>query len=214
MNIADILPLLLIDAPECPDIVATNALISATRDFCDQSNAWNEIQDPFTIIDNTDIYDIDVPSDGLVVMVMDAWSPTYQLTGKSMEQISQLLPNWQKATGSQPIYFSSQPASGEIRLFPMPLNAQRLQLTMRVSYKPTRTATTIDDGLLDDYQDALLAGARAKLMMQPGKAWSNPQLAQMNGQLFAREIVNARITIDHDRAPGTIIARPARPFGM
>jgi hypothetical protein len=214
MTLDDLLPRLLVDVPSCPDFTAKLALVDAAIAFCEKTNAWNEIQDPFTLIDGQDIYDIDVPTDAQVARVMSVWSATRPLIPKTMAQITALMPNWQSAVGSAPLYFNSSTSSTQVRVFPKPMQALRAPLTPRVAYKPTLAATTLDDQLVNDYLQPLLIGAKSLLMLQRNKPWSDPQMAGLLAQGFAEAITEARIDITHERVESDIVATPGRPFGL
>jgi hypothetical protein len=214
MTLDDFLPLLLVDVPDVPDVSAKRAILDSAIEFCGETNAWHEVQDPFTLIDNQDIYDIEAPTDGAVARVMALWGPTRPIVPKSMAQISHLIPGWQSATSSLPLYFNSAPASSQVRVFPKPLQANRAQLTPRVAYKPAMFASTLDDALVADYYEAICLGARARLHAQVGKLWSSPQMATALAQAFTAKIIDTRIAMTFDRAPAQLSIEPARPFGM
>ena len=76
MLIADFLPSLLVDAPECPDETARQAIVAAARELCRESLVWNVIQDPFPLTDNEPVYDIETYDEAEPVLVMEAWLPT------------------------------------------------------------------------------------------------------------------------------------------
>lgn len=213
MDIADLLPEILVDAPECPDATARLAILNAAIELCTDSLVWNEIQDPFVLIDDHPTYDIDTPDQAEVVAVMGAWLPFGQLHPKTMSEIVQMYPNWQAASAPSPQYFNNVPGDSTIRLFPMPSNAQGARLTLRVAYAPTRAATELPDSLVRGYRELLLQGALARLQLQPRKPWSDPKLGAFNGERFAAGKINERIRVTHDGTPGSITVK-AREFGF
>jgi hypothetical protein len=48
---------------------------------------------------------------------------------------------------------------------------------MRVALKPTRTSTSIEDFIFEDYAETVYAGARFRLLVVPAKPYTNPELA-------------------------------------
>ncbi len=213
MLIADFLPSLLVDAPECPDETARQAIVAAARELCRESLVWNVIQDPFPLTDNEPVYDIETYDEAEPVLVMEAWLPTSRLFSKTMAEIGRLLQNWQVASGSTPVYFNSVDGETTVRVFPIPLNSQRQPLTLRTAFRPTRAATTLPDALINNWDELLLQGARSKLFMQSRKPWTDAKLAVVNGEQFEGGKVVARIKVLHENAPGSITVQP-REFGF
>ena len=69
MKTADLLPYLLAEVPAAPDVTAKMALVQAAIEFCRETQAWDELQDPITVIDGINTYDLDAPADASVVSI-------------------------------------------------------------------------------------------------------------------------------------------------
>ncbi len=59
--------------------------------------------------------------------------------------------------------------------------------------KPTRAASALPGILYNDWFEAIEAGAKANLMIMPGKPWSNPQLALVNRKIYLHGLGQAKI---------------------
>lgn len=213
MKIADLTQYIAGDVPGCPESTIRRALLAAAIEFCRETLAWDEIQDPITLGTNTPTYDIESPSGARVVAIKQLSGPFGDLRPKTMAEIAQLLPDWQTAKSGLPAYYNSAVDLASIRVFPTPYQPNGAQLTPRVAYAPTLAATTLPDTFVEERLDALLDGARARLMVQPQKAWSNPQLAGYHKDLFEAAKVDTRIELLHDRTPGSIVAETSSsPF--
>lgn len=68
-------------------------------------------------------------------------------------------------------------------------------LDVRVSSKPTRTATSVDDSVYNDCYETILHGARSIMYAQPNKPWSSVDLAMLEERLFLRGIRDARFKV-------------------
>ncbi len=211
MTLDEFLPHLLPDLPGCPDTLVKQQLLFACIEFCTETHAWNEIQDPITVIDKTYEIDVETPRDSRIVAVKDVWAANRKLRPVTMDQLFERIPNWQTAEGSEPTYYNASIDYRTIRIFPKPIGANRQTITMRVAYAPTMGATTIPDELAIRFWDGLIGGAKARLMVTPGKSWTNPALAQYNRQLFDDAILKAKIAAIHDRVEGSVSVRPS-PF--
>lgn len=213
MLIDDLLPQLLADVPGCPDATARAAMVNAAIALCRESQAWREIQDPITLIDGQHTYDLDVPVDAKPVGAASVWLPGRRVVSKTMDQIEVLMPSWQSATGSAPLYFHNVAGASAIRVFPIPQNSQRARLTIRAIYQPKLGATTLPDALIDAAFETILEGARMRLFAMPKKDWSDAGLASAHGTLFNNGVVDLRIRTIHEDTPGTLTV-VARRFGF
>lgn len=211
MTLDEFLPHLLPDLPGCPDTLVKQQLLFACIEFCTETHAWNEIQEPITLIDKISEIDIDTPTGARIVAVKDVWASNRKLRPVTMTQLFELIPNWQTAEGSEPTYYNASTDYRSIRIFPKPIGANRQAITLRVAYTPTMSATTIPDEIGIRFWDGLIGGTKARLMVTPGKSWSNAALSQYNRQLFDDAVLKAKIAALHDRVEGSVSVRP-HPF--
>ena len=199
----------------CPDPLLKQAVVMASIEFCQQTLAWTEIQDPVLLIGGVADYDLEAPSsDAIVVTVRDVWLGVKRLIPTNMEALPRLLPNWSTAESSEPLYYNAAHDRNIIRVFPKPVSpAPGLSLVMRAAYMPTANAATLPDFLGQRYMEVISSGAKYRLMTMPGVAWSNPTLGTYYRQLFDAGVVEARIAEAHDRTPGSISVQ-SRRFGF
>lgn len=210
MKISDLVRFVAIDVPGCPGPVIELAILETAIDFCRKTYAWDEIQDPVPVINGISQYDVDTPTDGEVVAIRAVWGFNRQLLPKTMAEIQRLLPNWQDGRSNQPVYYNAASTSPAfIRLFPIPENADGM-LTFRVAYAPKITSTTLDDDLVARYRDGLVSGAKARLMLNVGRAWTNPALAGVHVRAYENAKVEAKLAVMSENSPGTVTAQPKR----
>lgn len=203
-------PYLLPEVPGVPDTLAQQAIMRTCNDFCWETGVWNEIQDPIAVQDNINEYDLDTPSGAQIVTIKSIWMVNRELVPVTMERLQELIPNWQESKGSDPAYYNSATDYSVVRIYPIPLGANGAKMTIRAVYTPNQFGTFIPTFLVDTFLDEILAGAKARLMQMPGKAWSNPQLAMFNQGLYADGIVKAKVFIAHDKVAGSVRVRPVR----
>lgn len=213
MLIDDILPEILPELPSCPTPLARSAVRNAAIEFCEKTLAWNELQDSITLIDNQPTYDLEVPDGARVVAVMEGWNATGRIRPKTMAELALLLPDWQTAKSSHPIYYNNAAPAGTVRVFPIPYQSDRSKLTFRVAYAPTRVATEIDDDFVEANFGALCKGAKSSLMAMADKPWSKVAQAGIYAGDFQAAIVDARIKHLMDGVVGGLQAQP-RSFGL
>lgn len=213
MLIADILPSLIVDVPTCPDFTAKSALVRAAIELCVHSSAWNEVQDPITLIDGVSVYDIEAPPDAAVSLIMEVSVGSNQVLPTTILQVRDLMPDWQTAVGNRPLHYAAPTGGSTVRVFPIPKDSNRARMTLRVAYQPTLTAASLPDFLVNKHLDTLLCGARSRLFMMPKKDWSDPKLADYNKQQFDADKTDLRIVVLHGEVPSQLTVR-ARRFGF
>lgn len=211
MKLEDFLPHLLTELPGCPDALVQQQLLFATIEFCTETHAWVEIQEPVRLIDAQNEIEVEVPRDTRIVAVKDIWASSRKLRPVTMDQLFERIPNWQTAESSEPVYYNAAVDYRNIRIYPIPKDSQGRTITMRVAYAPTMTSTTVPDELGIKYWDYLQAGAKGRLMLIPGKSWTNPAMAGVYKQQFEDGKLKAKIDILHDRVQGSVSVRP-HPF--
>jgi hypothetical protein len=173
-----------------PSLVIIDALRKAANSFCMESMAWAVTNDPQSVTAEQETYDIDSPQGTVVAALLSVSFNGLPLEAKTPEQLDRLLPNWSSQQGTPAYYY--RPSDSEVRLVPMPAEDADDILVMRVAVAPDPlNGTGVDQDLSNKYHEAFAAGALARLYMLPGK-WSNPQLAQFYGKLFATRRDDAR----------------------
>ena len=212
MQIDDLVKFVRIETPGILDEIIVQAIAAAAMDFCTKTRVWDEFSSPVALVDGQSQYAMAAPADARVLSIGDVWAADRELTPITMAALVNVLPNWQTAQGSQPQTFNAARDWNAITLFPMPMGAQGAGLTFRAQYAPRITSTTLPDVLADRFHDALIAGAKSRLMAQVNVGWSNPQMAIHHGGIYDQAVAQARIDQILERVPSSIRVRPVR-FG-
>jgi hypothetical protein len=218
MLIADFLPRLLPDLPGCPSAAVKQALIDAAKEFLTESQVWNEVQDPTQIVSGVQEYSLDAPDSSArcidVRAIYAPWMPRGSLIGVTLAQIARDDPAWAERTGSQPVYYTRAFDFSNYRVFPMPTNVPAgTQVRVHGVYTLTDAATKLPDDIVTRYGEAIASGAKQRLMVQPGKTWSNDKLAVFHLGRFESGKLNAKIDAMHGQTTGDIFVPPRR-FGQ
>lgn len=191
----------------CPEPTLDLALLQTAYDFCDKSGVWDEIQDPQTIQAGVADYDIDRPSEGIMLRVREVWVDDRAITFMPIREVNQM-----SLSSGSPVYYNAAADRSQIRLYPTPSETGQ-SLKVRAVYAPTMTATALPDVLFNRYIDGIASGTKARLMAMSGAGitWSNPQMAGVYLTRFNEVLVDARIESLHENVEGSLQAAP-RPF--
>lgn len=95
-------------------------------------------------------------------------------------------------------------------VLPLPDAAQTYAVRMFYALKPTRTATGMDAALLNDLEEVVVHSALQHLLVMPGVAWSDRELASYHAKqgLFTLTERRARANLGNSR--GTMVATAPR----
>lgn len=199
------LPYVLPDVPGCPEIAAIQAIRNTVIDFCEKSLVVQADLDPVSLSAGTADYDLEPPSNRLVTKIIKLFYKNQELPPFGQDFVpSATFYNPDATDGdsrSEPRGWS-QKDERTFSVFPVPKVAESNAITIRAALKPTRASSSCDDVLFEDYVEYLAAGAKARLMLQPNKAYTNPNLVVTQNQLYMQGVNMARqrVSRGHTRA--------------
>jgi len=168
----------------CPDIVAEQAILRASIEFCERTQYWRYDLSPITPVKNIKEYTLSLPSGSAISSVED---PVYhagtEISLVTRDWLSKNVANWKTITKSKAEYIYV-PEPGKIRLVPYPSETSVGALEVSVILKPKPDATTIPDVLFDEYFECISEGAKYKLFSIPKKDWSDTESSLIAKAIF------------------------------
>ena len=182
-------PDLLIDLPGCPNPTIEHALLRAAQQFFSGAHVWKIWLDNTATSLNVTQYDIALEPNSELVRLERA-----TLDGRPIGiKVPESLPaDWQTNTaGIADCIFTSDRKT----LFLLPAKAAGLILRVEATLKPANSATGIEDDLFDQYADTIAMGAKARLMQQLGKPYTN----MTDGATYEQRFMTAIKTIEFQR---------------
>jgi hypothetical protein len=175
-------------APEvagCPDASIASALAAAAAEFCDRTHLWREHLDPETTTPGEAEYQLQ--GSGVVASVRSVViDGDTELKPSHFADVTLVKAD---DTGRPAGFFLVNDTT--IRFFPVPDG--EYTFSAQVVLKPSKSARGVEDFLFESYSDDIVNGALYRLRKIPGKAWSDPTLAEMNRANFERGIASARV---------------------
>ena len=194
----DILP----DVYGCPDPTVVLALRRVSRQFFEQTRIWRLWMDPVSIKLGVVNYDLDLEVQSELVNIERA-----TLNGAALEVTNSeaLGSGWRiqnQAYG--PCVFTEDRKT--FNFLPALVTGDLVQL--EVTLKPSSNAVGIVDAYFDQYAETLATGAKARLMQQPNKPYSNPNLGMLLEQQFNNAITDVNIRRAHGFSSSPLTVRP------
>lgn len=184
-------------APGATVAMATLELKNTCIEFCEKSLIIQRDHDPVTVIAGITDYDFDPPvTNHLVVKIMKAWFNGAEIFPIAPDDITdptiynKAFANANTNPSTPQRYFQKDERT--FTILPPSKDTAPSALTMRVALKPSRSATQVEDVLLEDYAEYIGAGALARLMMTPGKPYTAPQSGAIYQAKFTQGINMAR----------------------
>lgn len=170
----DVLP----DVPGCPEPVAEHAILRAAQEFFQTTRAWNVWLDDVTTLGVVTAYDLNLEPNSELVRMEAATLDGVEI---ALARIQGMPANWRTTSPSvRTCVFTSDSKTVQL----LPVKAAGMKLAIQASLKPSNNAPGINDDLFDLYVENIAMGAKARLMMQPGKDYSNPKGATDSYALF------------------------------
>lgn len=191
----DFYPWITAEVMGCPEPVMDLAISSTIIDFAEKSLILQQDHDPITTIANISDYDLEPPKDHLVIKIMKVWFKGQELDGESPDEIKTPSVYNQNSgylvnKGDPRFYLQKDPRT--VTFYPVPDKTNRQAITMRVALKPTRSAQTFDDLFLEDYAETIAHGALTRILLSPGKTYTNEKQAVAHNSLYLAGLNVAR----------------------
>lgn len=210
MILEDLYHEIAIDCPGAPEPLINNALVTALREFCNRTRFWRRDLVPVDLVAGQAEYTLTAPDDSEIVtlaLVQFTPSPDLPLVPRSTIELDRDFPGWRNSQASQPAFYY-QPTANTIRPVYTPSENVAGGLAVTAALRPTMAATEMDEGVYQEYGSEIVAGAKARLQMSPGKPWSAPDFATLNAGLFAGAVGRARIRVfkSNTLGPTTAVA--------
>lgn len=203
---------LLPKVPGCPDPLARQALVDSAIEFCEETSITQYTSEPQDVLAGVATYDVDLPSQQDVVVVLKAWYGAQRLTPAPAERVDSILAYVASAgtatvqQGDAHVYYEYAP--GVVALYPVPKESRTAMFSARIATKPKRSATMVEDILTTDWIESIVAGAAYRLCSMQGQAFTNDITATREYNKFWADISKATNIALRGRLRTSITVRP------
>lgn len=190
------------DVPGCPPFLIDREVVKTIIRFCRKTN---RLQEGFSVsvlstdVDTTDNDSVEVDlsaiscmTDRIPIRVAHFVVDGTPYPAQEMK-ISTDLTYLESIVNTSIRYFTF-PDSSTLKLFPF--TAKAMEFFIRLAVQPSRTITSIDDVIYDEYLDAIEEGTKWRLFKMPGKVWSNKDDARECKREFLRLCEEAKIDVN------------------
>lgn len=176
-QLEDFFPDVLTEVPGCGPDLAKQALRNTIIEFCEKTMIHQVTLDPVTLLKGVSEYDLEAPDGYRVHRIMRVW-----LRGNELAPIApDMVPRPEAyadfiggytASESLPSGYM-QRDSGTVTFLPIPDQRYPNAVTMRVAIAPLRLFERVEDFLFEQWGETIASGAKSRLMINPGKPFTN-----------------------------------------
>lgn len=177
----------------CPVPVISTFIRNAAIDVCERTGLWRYEHATVTMIAGTYEYAFVPEANAEVFSVVRAsinGNPLEPITLKRLLELHPKYPSSVAAERATPQYITQvDPLSFHVGL--VPINSTDT-IEMFVTQRPTRGSTGMNEGVMDDLEDAIVHGALQHLLTLPDRTWSDNELAAYHAKQFIFRVTERR----------------------
>ena len=189
-TIDSLIPRVTVHVYNAPKNFIRQAMLETTREFCREARYWREDLTAVDTVVDQHTYALTIPADSEVVDFADVYyMDKRSLTAKTGLQLNGVNEQWRTQNGEP--YYYMRVDNLSIRLVYIPQSVETGAIQVRAILQPAFTATTIDDKILDDYDEAIIYGTLYRILRTPGRVWTDLKVAAFYGGLFQEALDNA-----------------------
>ncbi len=203
MLISDLARLLQIRAREAPLVMLERVVLESSREFFRKSTVWR-LDFSGAITAGSDAYAFTQPTGALIHDIIYAKLKISDINLCYLRDAGKayITPDWEdSAVNPKHITLID---NDTFQLLPTPSSDDVIDLKVVLTLE--RTATEIDDALVEEFEDVLLDGALGRLYEMPNESWSNLKLSAYHMNRYHGGIAQAKLRVQETRTPGTRVA--------
>jgi len=194
--------------PGCSEPMVDQVLLDSAIEFCENSLSIRQNLDPFYTRAGAPEYDLDTPSkEYTIARVMSVNLAGDELEPVMIEKVRGSL----STVNSKPRGFYTDRVDSTLVLRLTPTPDDKYEVKVVAALRPSRTATLLDDDLLNLWVAPLTQAALARAMMIPDQPFTNPAMSVAMSMSAAKLTSTARIEGTYGLIRGSMTSRN-RPF--
>lgn len=205
--------------PGCSLPLIVQHIRNAAIITCERTLAWRYEQPAFNLTPGQHTYDYQRPVDTDVhTLLHTALNNDEALSPITLDQATELYPGWVRTStttqdiadnGGQPRYIT-QLSPAQFTVLPPPNADRTYTLRMIYALKPSRVADGMDENVLSQLEEAVVSKTLQDLLVLPGTAWADRELASYHAKQFLARVSENRAHANIGRMRASLTARAPR----
>ena len=179
-TLMELSPEVRVEVPDCPIGLINKTLVNIIRDFCWKTHHWQHAMESITLLPynasapDTYIYTLPLPSNTELVDIHRLIYEGLPLRMQSPAWLDEHQDKWREATGEPKFYILL--SNKQVRFIPASDQVRPLAISGMLALRPTRTTNIFDDSIME-FDQAIVNGAIARLLIMPKQLWSDSRRA-------------------------------------
>lgn len=185
MNYVDeLLPDMLLQAPDVSDVALRRALQLAAQDMFREADIWvHEFQ--FSLFEGIDQYQLPIPTGTRIARVEWVQIDKRDLKPLDLEDIAEGREKGYHITNDEP------------HLLLVTEHVERVDGRASVRLYPTPATTELPDWLVHDFRTAIVNSGLARIYGAPGSPWFDPNLATLLVSQVGQQVLKGKRLVDN-----------------
>lgn len=183
----------------CPDPVVDQAVLDSCIEFCEKSGIVTYTTTPVAVVPPAYQVQFDLPVGTKLVQVQRMWVGSQEIFPAPTDRTDVFsftdAITGETASTSTPKYFN-EVSPGTVNLIDRPLTT--VYVTAYLAIKPSRSATSVDDVLYENWIDSIVSGALYRLMRM-NASWKDVGRAGDEYKFFLKGIADASLEATNGR---------------
>lgn len=189
ISFREFVPYIQLAVQSCPVTSIINAVRDGAIAYCRASHVWKQDGFQVHVVAGTSQYEITAPDNTDVSEITLA-----KYDGDELDPLTeQQMKSKDDSDGSPYHYTFTEPLT--LNVWPTPEVDLANGLVLELVLQPKYNTTQCPEFLLARHREAIVAKAKALLMMIPNKPWTDPGLAAINEAEFRRKSSGARVSV-------------------
>lgn len=180
--------------PEVPSFVVQRHLLRSVREFCEETRAWR-VSGTLSTVAGTATISLSslLPTTTELVDIISMKNSQggAPLVPRTFKWLDENITNWRSDSNDTANYYVLE-SNNTIRLTPTPASTVSGAYYTRIAVKPTISATTLDDVLVNKFRETIISGALGLLLMIPRKPWTDAKMAAYHTAKFESAMAAAK----------------------
>lgn len=178
-----------------PEPLARSALLRAAREFCERTSICEVTAGPLNAAAGQADFPFTVPADLEVVRLKRAWWGTTELLQVTPEEVDSPLAytptagGQSRSSGAPNAIWLSAPLTATVS--PLPDKALTGALTLRLIVRPSLSATTVPDELLNTWMEGVVAKAALTIAGMPGGTMVSMEMLASAQSTYMTQVARA-----------------------
>lgn len=193
--------------PGCPHATIVQYIRDAVIRTCERTLYWRYQVPLFTLLPGVSEYVYRKPVNTDVHVVFEAIVNDRPLKRLTFDEALEVYPQWDAVSTRSTPQVICQITPERYVVLPVPDDTRPYQMRMFVVLKPKRTATGMNEFIMDELEELIMHGTLQHLLVLPDQVWSDRELAAYHAKQYVSQTAERRARANLGNVRGVMQVR-------